>query len=58
MDVLVVPHLTKNMLSVSKLTHDTPVDFLLSDKFFSIQNRKTKEIIAKGRCQEGLYVHE
>lgn len=54
MDVLVVPHLTKNFLSISKLTHDSPVDFLLYDNFFSIQNCITKEIISKGRCQEGL----
>lgn len=53
-----VPHLRKNLLSISKLTHDSPVDVLFSNKFFAIQNRITKEIIAKGKCEDGLYVLE
>ena len=35
-DVLVVPHLTKNLLSISKLTKDNPVDITFSDDLFVI----------------------
>lgn len=55
-DVLIVPSITKNLLSISKLTQDSPVDVLFSNPFFQIQNRKTKEILAKGKCDNGLYV--
>lgn len=39
-DVLVIPHLTKNLLSISKLTMDHPIDVLFSQPFFTIQDRK------------------
>ncbi|KAJ0726165.1 hypothetical protein HanPI659440_Chr12g0467171 [Helianthus annuus] len=55
-NVLVVPHLTKRLLSISKLTHDSPIDVLFSNDFFHIQDRKTKEILAKGTRENGLYV--
>lgn len=57
-DVLVVPTLTKNHLYVSKLTFDSPVDVLFSNKKFSIQKRATKEVLAKGRFEHKLYVLE
>lgn len=58
LDVLVVPHITKNLLSISKLTSDYPVDVLFSNKSFAIQNRATKDIIARGKCDQGLYILE
>lgn len=33
-DVLIIPHLTNNLLSISKLTKDHPVDVLFSQPFF------------------------
>ncbi|KAL8495545.1 hypothetical protein ACS0TY_019614 [Phlomoides rotata] len=57
-NVLVVPHLTKNLLSISKLTPDYPVDILFTDRSFVIQNRMTKEPLARGRRSHGLYVLE
>ncbi|GJW03742.1 retrovirus-related pol polyprotein from transposon TNT 1-94 [Tanacetum coccineum] len=56
LDVLVVPKLIKNLLSISKLTADSPVDILFSHDMFTIQNRHTKDILANGRCENGLYV--
>lgn len=41
LDVLVVPHITKNLLSISKLTNDYPVDVIFSYKCFTIQNLAT-----------------
>ncbi|GJY58673.1 zinc finger, CCHC-type containing LTR copia-type gag-polypeptide, partial [Tanacetum coccineum] len=57
-DVLVVPHITKNLLSISKLTHDSKVDVLFSDDMFLIQNRLTKETLARGHRKNRLYVLE
>ncbi|XP_071715239.1 uncharacterized protein [Rutidosis leptorrhynchoides] len=56
--VLVVPKIKKNLLSVSKLTSDNPVDVLFSDPMFFIQNHRTKETLATGRRRNGLYVLE
>ncbi|XP_071694579.1 uncharacterized protein [Rutidosis leptorrhynchoides] len=58
LDVLVVPFITKNLLSVSKLTNDNPVDILFSNESFLIQNRNTKAVLATGRKQHELYVLE
>ncbi|KAJ9561510.1 hypothetical protein OSB04_006670 [Centaurea solstitialis] len=55
-DVLVVPKITKNLLSVSKLTYDNCLDVLFSHPHFYIQDRKTKRVLAQGRCNHGLYV--
>ncbi|KAI3765987.1 hypothetical protein L2E82_16034 [Cichorium intybus] len=55
-DVLVIPKLTKNLLSISKLTMDHPVDVLFSQPFFNIQDRDSKQVIAQGLCEDGLYV--
>ncbi|KAI3507180.1 hypothetical protein L1887_22027 [Cichorium endivia] len=55
-DVLVVPAITKNLLSVSKLTSDNPLDVLFSHPHFYIQDRVTKRVLAQGRCEDGLYV--
>lgn len=57
-DVLVIPKLTKNLISISKLTSDSPVNVLFSNNQFAIQKRKTKEVLAKGRVDQGLYVLE
>lgn len=55
-NLIVVPNLTKNLLSFSKLTKDSPVDVLFYNPFLAIQNHATKEILASGRCENGLYV--
>lgn len=55
-NILVIPNLTKKLLSVSKFTTDHPVDVLFSQHFFNIQDRKTKRVLAKGSCENGLYV--
>lgn len=39
-DILVVLNLTKNLLSMSKLTIDNSVDVLFAQPFFTIQDRK------------------
>ena len=41
LDVLVVPHLTKNLLSISKLTSDFPLSVTFTNNLITIQNRHT-----------------
>ena len=36
LDVLVVPHLTKNLLSISKLTNDFPLSVTFTDNFLTV----------------------
>lgn len=64
-DVLVIQHITKNLLSfyyedhlgaISKLTNDNHVDVVFSHPYFHIHDRTTKQVLVKGRCQQGLYV--
>lgn len=47
-NVLVVPNLPKNLLSINKLKKESLVDILFSNLFYTIQNRATKEILARG----------
>ena len=58
LDVLVVPHLTKNLLSISKLTHDFPLSVTFTNNFFTVQNRQTGRVVATGKRDGGLYVLE
>ncbi|KAI3700963.1 hypothetical protein L2E82_45604 [Cichorium intybus] len=55
-NVLVVPKLTKNLLSISRLTSDNNMDVLFSQPYFYIQDRKMRWVLAQGRCDRGLYV--
>ena len=58
LDVLLAPHLTKNILSISKLTHDFPLSVTFTNNFFTIQNRQTGRVVATGKRDGGLYVVE
>ncbi|KAK9078295.1 hypothetical protein SSX86_002352 [Deinandra increscens subsp. villosa] len=55
-DILIVPNIKKNLLSVSKLTKNNNVDVLFSHSKFYIQDRVTKQVLAEGQCEDGLYV--
>uniref|UniRef100_A0A251UMJ3 Putative ribonuclease H-like domain-containing protein n=1 Tax=Helianthus annuus TaxID=4232 RepID=A0A251UMJ3_HELAN len=55
-NVLVVPNITKNLLSIGKLTEDNSVDVLFSHPYFYIQDRQTKKTLARGCREDGLYV--
>lgn len=56
LDVLVVPHLTKNLLSISKLTSDFPLSVTFTNNLITIQNRQTGRVVATGKRDGGLYV--
>lgn len=55
-DVLIVPHLKKKLLSVSKLDNDYPIDFLFCWSFFSIQYTNTKSILATRKHKDVLFM--
>ncbi|KAF7142376.1 hypothetical protein RHSIM_Rhsim05G0026100 [Rhododendron simsii] len=54
-NVLVVPEIKKNLLSVSQMTTQLPYDFEFSANDFVIKHRETKRVIAKGSRSGGLY---
>ena len=54
-DVLLVPDIKKNLLSVSKLTTDFPFTFEFNGLGFVIKDMTTNQIVAKGRKRDGLY---
>lgn len=58
LDVLVVLHITKNLMSINKSTSDYPVDELFTEKSFLIQSWTIKEPLARGKRSQGLYILE
>ena len=58
LDVLVVPRLTKNLLSISKLTSDFPLSVTFTNNLLAIQHRQIGRVVAIGKRDGGLYVLE
>jgi transposase InsO family protein len=54
-DVLLVPDIKKDLLSVSKLTSDYPLIFEFDGDGFVIKDRTTNRIVATGSRRGGLY---
>ena len=57
-DVLLVPDIKKDLLSISKLTSDYPLKFEFDGPGFVIKDRITQRIVARGRKQKGLYIFD
>ena len=55
-NVLVVPDIKKNLLSVSQLTSDYPCYFQFDDHGFVIKDLRTHKVLASGSKEAGLYV--
>jgi hypothetical protein len=55
-DVLVVPNLTKNLLSISKLTNYFPLFVSFINNHFIIHNLQTQKVVASGNRVKELYV--
>uniref|UniRef100_A0A2N9G9X1 Retrovirus-related Pol polyprotein from transposon TNT 1-94-like beta-barrel domain-containing protein n=1 Tax=Fagus sylvatica TaxID=28930 RepID=A0A2N9G9X1_FAGSY len=55
-NVLVVPDIKKNLLSVSQLTSDYPCYFIFDDRGFVIKDLRTHKVLASGSKEDGLYV--
>ncbi|RVX23684.1 Retrovirus-related Pol polyprotein from transposon RE1 [Vitis vinifera] len=55
-NVLVVPEIKKNLISISQLTKDNNCCVTFSSSGFTIQDRVTRVVLGVGRCENGLYV--
>ncbi|RVW86356.1 Retrovirus-related Pol polyprotein from transposon RE1 [Vitis vinifera] len=53
--VLHVPHLSTNLISVSKFCTDNAVFFEFHSSYFFVKDQVTKKILLKGRLRDGLY---
>ncbi|PNY01489.1 copia-like polyprotein, partial [Trifolium pratense] len=54
-DVLYVPQITKNLLSVSKLTADNNIFVEFDANCCSVKDKLTGQTLLKGRLKDGLY---
>lgn len=54
-DVLVVPDLKQNLLSISQITDDFPVNCEFSNKSVCVKDRKTGQILLTGPKKHNLY---
>ncbi len=54
-DVLLVPDIKKDLISVSKLTSDLPLKFEFDGDGFVIKDRSTNRVVARGTKKDGLY---
>ena len=55
-DVLACPEITKNLLSVSKLTKDYPCEFTFDSDHVFVKAKVTKAVITQGRRLKDLYM--
>ena len=54
-DVLLVPDIKKDLISISKLTFDLPLKFEFDGDGFLIKDRSTNRIVARGTKKDGMY---
>nr|KYP45414.1 Retrovirus-related Pol polyprotein from transposon TNT 1-94 [Cajanus cajan] len=57
-DLLHVPHITKNLLSVSKLCRDNEVYLEFHINHCFVKSQDSKEILLQGNLKNGLYVFD
>ena len=55
-DVLHVPHITKNFISVHKFTSDTNTSIEFHPSYFFVQDRTTGRVLLRGLSINGLYL--
>ena len=58
LDVLVVSHFTKNLLSISKLMYDFPLPITFTNNLLTIQVRQIGRVMTTDKRDGGLYVLE
>lgn len=54
-DIFHIPNISKNLLSVSKFTHDNDVIFEFHPDFFLVKDRRTGKVVLQGPNKQGLY---
>ena len=54
-DILFVPSITKNLISISRLLHDNDIDIEFQKFVCFIKDKRQGKILVKGVAREGLY---
>jgi histone deacetylase 1/2 len=54
-NILHVPSVTRNLLSVKKFSLDNNVFFEFHPWYFFVKDRRTREVLLRGGCRGGLY---
>ena len=54
-EILHVPSVTRNLLSVKRFTYDNNVFFEFHPWYFLIKDRASREVLLRGGCRGGLY---
>ena len=54
-DILHVPKITKNLLSISQFTKDNDVIVEFNSEFCMIKDKKTRKVLLQGGLKNGLY---
>ena len=54
-NVLHVPDIQKNLVSVSQFTHDHDVFIEFHANYFCVKDETTGRLLLRGRCEHGLY---
>ena len=54
-DILLMPQITKNLISISKLTKDNDVVIEFTDNFCFVKDKVRNLIILQGKAEKGLY---
>ncbi|KAF3671354.1 hypothetical protein T459_28432 [Capsicum annuum] len=57
-EVLVVPKITKNLLSVHNIAKDNSCTLEFDESDFFVKDKKTRTLLAKGSSKDGLYALE
>lgn len=54
-DILHVPSVSRNLLSVKKICHDNNICFEFHPSYFLVKDRATRVVLLRGGCRGGLY---
>ena len=54
-NILLVPQITKNLISISQLTKDNNVVVEFTDKFYFVKDKVKNLIMLQGKAENGLY---
>ena len=54
-NILIVPSITKNIISISQLCKDNPVNVTFSSNSFFIKTHKSESILLQGPSKDGIY---
>lgn len=54
-NILHTPSISKNLISISKLTSQNDITIEFDSTFFSVKDKKFKKVLLQGRLKDNLY---